>query len=158
MKKVLAVLVSLVLFWAVAFAQAADEQKAAPSQEMPMMDHQTMMKGGDGKSMMMDCPMMKDGDGKGMMSGGMMKGGMMKHHQMMMHDAMQMMKDMMAIQKKMLTGATPEDKMKMEADLSTMMDKMDKMMSSSKCMMMNMQKPAAGEQKKEEPMPMEHKH
>ncbi len=159
MKKVLAVLVSLALFVAVSVAYAADEPKPAQPQGMPMMDHQMMMKGGGGMGMM-DCPMMKGDGGKGQM-GGMMKGGMMQHHQMMMHDMMQTMKDMMAIQKKMLSTVTPEEKAKMETDLSGMMEKMDKMMSSCKCMMMDMQKPAPGETKepkKEEPMPMEHKH
>ncbi len=160
MKKVLAVLVLLVLFGSFAVAQAADEKKDA----MPMMDHQMMMKGGDEKGMM-DCPMMKGPEGKGMMDCQMMKGpegpsmmgGMMKHHQMMMHDMMQMMKDMMAIQKKMLTSATPEDKAQMGQDLSAMMEKMDKMMTSPQCMKMDMQQPAAGEQKKQDSMPAEHK-
>jgi hypothetical protein len=151
MKKVLVVLVSLVLCGSFALAQAAEEKKDA----VPTMDQQMMMKGGDGKGMM-DCPMMKGGDGKGMMDCPMMKGGdgkgmmggMMKHHQMMMHDMMQMMKDMMAIQKKMLDSATPEDKAQMGKDLSAMMEKMDKMMSCSQCMKMDMQQPAAGEQKK----------
>ena len=147
MKKVLVTLVSLVLFGSFAVAQAADEKTSSA----PMMDHQMMMKGGDAKGMM-DCPMMKGSDGKGM------KGGMMKHHQMMMHDMMQMMKDMMAIQKKMLTTATPEDKAQMEKDLSIMMEKMDKMMSSPQCTMMDMQQPAAGEQKQQDSMPAEHKH
>ena len=147
MKKVLAILLSLVLFGSFAVAQAADEKKDA----MPMMDHQMMMKGGDGKGMM-DCPMMKDPDGKGMM------GGMMKHHQIMMHDMMQMMKDMMAIQKRMLTTVTPQDKAQMEKDLSAMTEKMDKMMSSPKCMTMDMQQPTAEEQKKQDSMPAEHKH
>jgi len=161
MKKVLVVLVSLVLFGSFAVAQAADEKKDA----VPMMDHQMMMKGGDGKCMM-DCPMMKGGDGKCMMDCPMMKGhdgkgmmgGMMQHHQMMMHDMMQMMKDMMAIQKKMLTSATPEDKAQMGQDLSAMMEKMDKMMSTPQCMKMDKQPPAVGEQKKQDSMPAEHKH
>jgi hypothetical protein len=147
MKKVLVILVSLVLFGSFAVVQAADEKTAA----MPMMDHQMMMKGGDGKGMM-DCPMMKGPDGKGMM------GGMMKHHQMMMHDMMQMMKDMMAIQKKMLTTLTPEDKAQMGQDLSAMMEKMDKMMTSPQCMKMDMQQPATGAQNKQDSMPAEHKH
>ena len=155
MKKVLAVLVSLVLFGTVAIARAADEQKAAQPQEMQMMDHHKMMKGDDGKEMM-DCPMMKGDGEKGKM--GMMKGGMMKHHRMIMHDMMKMMKQMMAIQKKMLSTATPEEKAKMDAELSAMMEKMDKMLHSCHCMMMDKEKPAAGDQKKEEPMPMEHKH
>jgi ABC-type uncharacterized transport system permease subunit len=96
--------------------------------------------------------MMKGPDEKGM------KGGMMKHHQMMMHDMMQMMKDMMAIQKKMLTTTTTEDKAQMGKDLSAMMEKMDKMMLSPQCRMMDMQQPAAGEQKKHDSMPAEHKH
>jgi hypothetical protein len=147
MKKVLVILVSLVMFGSFAIAQAADEKAAAT----PMMDHQMMMKGGEGKGMM-DCPMTKGPDGKGMM------GGMMKHHQMMMHDMMQMMKDMMAIQKKMLTTTTPEDKAQMGKDLSAMMEKMDKMMSSPQCRMMDMKQPAAGEQKKQDSVPAEHKH
>ena len=147
MEKVLVILVSLVLFGSFAIAQAADEKNSA----MPMMGHQMMMKGGDGKGMM-DCQMMKGPDGKGMM------GGMMKHHQMMMHDMQQMMMDMMAIQKKMLTATTPEDKAQMGKDLSAMMEKMDKMMSSPQCKMMDMQQPAAGEQKKQDSMPAEHKH
>ena len=152
MKKVLAVLVSLMLFGSFALAQAADEQMAAqPPQGMPMMDHQMMMKG---DKCMLDCPMMKDGDGKSMMIGSMMKGGMMKHHLMMM----QMMKDLMAIQKKMLAAPSAKDKATMGKELSVMMEKMDNMMSSSKCMMMNTQTPAADEQIKAEPAPMEHKH
>ena len=155
MKKVFAVLVSFILLGSFALAQAADEQKAAqPSQEMPMMDHQ-MMNGGKG---MMDCPVMKPGDGKSMMISSMMKGGMMKEHHMMMHDMMQMMKDMMAVQKNMLASPSAEDKAKLDKELSVMMEKMDKLMTSSKCMMMNDHKPAAGDQNKEETAPMEHKH
>jgi len=150
MKRVFAVLVSLVFLATAAIACAADDQKASQPQEKPMMmDHQ-MMKGGKG---MMDCQMMK-GDG----DKGMMKHGMMKHHHKMMHDMMQMMKEMMAIQKKMLSGASQADKAKMEKDLASMMEKMDKMMSSSQCMMMHSQMPAGDEQKKDEPAPMEHKH
>ena len=145
-------MLSLVLLASLTVAQAADEPKSSqPAQGMPTMDC-PMMKGGDGK-MMMNCPMMKGGDG---MTDGMPS--MMSHHQMMMHDMMQMMKDMMTIQKQMLASPTAEAKMKMEADLSAMIEKMDKMMSSSHHMMMNMQKPATGGQQKEAPMPMEHKH
>jgi acetylornithine/succinyldiaminopimelate/putrescine aminotransferase len=147
MKKVLMVLVSLVLFGSFAVAQAVDDKKA----DMPMTDQQMMMTSGDGKGMM-DCPMMKGADGKGMMDG------MMKQHQMMMHDMMQMMKDMMAIQKKMLIAAAPEDKAQMGKDLSVMTEKMDKMMASPKCMMMDMQQPASEDQKKQDSRPAEHKH
>ncbi len=156
MKKVLVAMVSLALLGSVAVVQAADEQK----QEMPMTNHHMMKDGGMG---MMNCPMVKSDDGKGQMGcqmqgkmGGQ-AGGMMKHHKMM-QAMMQMMKDSMTIQKKMITGATPEEKMKMEKDLSAMIEKMDKMMSSCQSMMMDMQKPASADQKNEESMPMEHKH
>ena len=56
----------------------------------------------------MDCPMIKGGDSKMMMNCPIMKSGyrttngvpsMMSHPKMMMHDMMQMMKDVMSIQK-----------------------------------------------------------
>jgi hypothetical protein len=89
----------------------------------------------------MDCPMIKDGDGK-----------------MMMHDMMQIMKDVLTIQKQMLPSPTAETRIKIEADLSATIEKMDKMMSASNHMTMDMQKPATGRQQKEAPMPMDHEH
>ena len=115
----------------------------------------------------MDCPMIKDGDNKMMMNYPIMKSGygtangmpsMMSHHQMMMHDIMQMMKDVMTIQKQLLASPTAETKIKVEADLSATIEKMDKMMSASNHVMMDMQKPATGRQQKEAPMPMDNEH
>ena len=160
MRMVLTVVLTIVLLASLGSAQAADDQKVPqPQQSMPMMNHQgmmdcPMMKSSDGK-MMMNCPMMKGG-GSGMMGG--MKCGMMQHHQMMMHDMMQMMKDMMAIQKQLLGTPSADAKIKMEQDLSAMITKMDTMVSSSHSMMMDTQKPAAGDQEKKQPMPAEHKH
>jgi hypothetical protein len=159
MKLVLTMILTLLLVGTFSMAQAEESPAPAqPAQDMQMMNHQgmmdcPMMKSGDGK-MMMNCPKMKGS--MGMMSG--MKGGMMQHHQMMMNDMMLMMKNMMAIQKQLLGTPSSDAKIKMDQDLSAMITKMDAMMSSSNSMTMNMQKPAADGQQKEQPAPMEHKH
>ena len=102
---------------------------------MPTMDC-IPIKGVDGK-IMMNCPIMKSGYGttNGLPS-------MLSHHQMMMHDMMPLMKDVMPIQKQMLTSPTTETKIKMEADLSATIEKMDKMTSAYNHMLLDMQKPA----------------
>lgn len=152
MKQVLILLFALMLFALLTVAQAADEQKAAhPTQSMPMMMH-----GADGKNGM-ECPMvMKAGDDK-MTNCSMMRSmnPMMDHHQLM-KDLMQTMQSMLNIQKQMLGIPSAEEKTRMEQDLSAMIEKINKMMSSSQQMMMDMQKPAAGEHQKDSPMPMGH--
>ncbi len=142
MKKVLVVMFSILLLGFVSVSQAADGQ-------MPLMSDKDMQ--------MMNCPAMK-----GMMMDGKMHP-MMMQHGMMMQDMMRMMKDMMVIQKKMITVPKPEEAIKMQSDLDTMIAKMDKMMTlHQNCMMQMRQSTGNGKQipsgQAPAPVPSEHKH
>jgi hypothetical protein len=76
--------------------------------------------------------------GRGMMGGDQQMP--MRQHMtggcMVMMDMMHMMKDMMRIQERMLTGASEADKKKMAQELSGMMERMDTMMSGMHNMQM----------------------
>jgi hypothetical protein len=74
--------------------------------------------------------------GHGMMGGEQMP--MMEHmktHGMMMQDMMQMMTDIMKMQKRIVAGVKPAEKKEMLNELTGMMGRMEKMMSEMKGMM-----------------------
>ena len=100
---------------------------------------------------------------EGRMGHGMMMGGeqmpMMEHmkaHGMMMGEMMDMMKDIIQMQKRIVAGVKAAEKKELEKELSAMLEKMEKMTSGMKgmmsqgMMMQGMMGGASAETKKEE--------
>jgi hypothetical protein len=118
-------------------------------QQMPMMHGGQQMQG-----MMEMCPKMCP------------KMGQMMGHGMMARDMMQMMTDMIRMQQKIIRGLSPVEKKEMMKDTDRMLDKMEKMMSDMRGMMMHgmMDQPAPAretepaEEKPKENVSAPHKH
>lgn len=92
----------------------------------------------------MMCPKMKQMQGQGMIQGGqqmmqmchMMGRGIMGHG-MMARDMMQIMTDMIKMQQKIIRGLSPVEKSEMVKDADKMLERLDKMMSDMRGMMMH---------------------
>jgi hypothetical protein len=99
------------------------------------------------------------GEQKGEMKQGMMDEGMMPmmkqmmRQGMMMQDMMQMMMDMMKMQKRMMMDVSSSEKKEMMMDMDKMVDRMEKMMSDMRGIMMK-EAPA----REEAPEGHQHKH
>lgn len=146
MKKTVLILALLLVFSTISWAEVTGDQKSTQQQKM------------------MPCPMMK------MHGQEMQMCPMMKHHGMMMDDMMQMMKNIMKMQERIITGVKGDERKNLLKEISVMIDKMDKMMANMHGMMkmqgmtgMPPAVPPKSDEKKDEPQkeeqkPAEHKH
>ncbi len=147
MKKLVICLVTIVFFAAPLYAEMAVPQQRVMEAAKP-----------GGQQMQMKCPMMQMHEQRmvqgerqmPMMHGrqhmqGMMqmcpkmcpRTGQMMGHGMMARDMMQIMTDMIGMQQKMIRGLSPVEKKEMMKDAEKMIEKLEKMMTDMRGMMMH---------------------
>jgi hypothetical protein len=166
MKQVMLCFLMICIFTIPSFAETDSPQQQTGTAILPC-----------GQQAQMKCPMMQSGPEMPMMHGGQQMQGMMQMcprmgqmlgHGMMVRDVMQMMMDMIKMQQKMIRGLSPVEKKEMIKDADKMLERMEKMMSEMRGMVMHgmigqpaqvppVQQEPAQEKQKESP-PAIHQH
>lgn len=125
MKKLI---LAVVLVGVILIPQAYAQPQGDPGgpQQGPVMQQKGVMGGHQGMAM---------GEGQMPMCRSMMRG--MMDHGMMMNDVLQAMKEMLAIQEKIIKGVKPADKQALLEQLFRVQGRVDQMMSGAKQTMMH---------------------
>lgn len=150
MKKVMLCFLMICIFTLPLYAETDAPQQQTGTATLPC-----------GQQAQMKCPMMQSGPEMPMMHDGQQMQGMMQMcprmgqmlgHGMMVRDMMQMMMDMIKMQQKMIRGLSPVEKKEMIKDADKMLERMEKMMSDMRGMVMHgmMEQPAPASSKEPE--------